>query len=48
MTPETEAHLRTVLTKLLGNVPVQVEWVDNIPLTQQGKRVHVVREQAAG
>jgi phenylacetate-CoA ligase len=43
---DAEQHLRTVLGNFLRDIPVDIERVDHIPLTKQGKRVHVVREQA--
>jgi phenylacetate-CoA ligase len=44
--PDAERHLRTVLGNFLRDIPVDIERVDHIPLTKQGKRVHVLREQA--
>jgi phenylacetate-CoA ligase len=44
--PDAERHLRTVLGSFLRDIPVDIERVDHIPLTKQGKRVHVLREQA--
>lgn len=42
--PDKEQQLRTVLSNFLGLVPVQIEWVQTIPRTAQGKLVHVIRE----
>jgi phenylacetate-CoA ligase len=41
---EREQQLRSVLRNFLGNIPVDVKWVDNIPRTSQGKLVQVMRE----
>ena len=43
-TPVREQHLRTVLSNFLGPVPVQIDWVQNIPRTTQGKLIQVIRE----
>lgn len=45
---ERDAHLRGVVGRLVGEgVPVEVRWVERIPLTAQGKLVQVVQEAAA-
>lgn len=41
---EREDHVRHLLARLLGDLPVQVRWVPRIPLTSQGKLVQVVRQ----
>jgi len=41
---EREAHLRHVIGEFTGGMPVAVTWVEQIPLTRQGKLVQVVRE----
>jgi phenylacetate-CoA ligase len=41
--PGVEQHLRNILSDFLGDVRVELQWVDRIPLTRQGKRVHVIR-----
>ena len=41
-----ESELRKILQDFLGELPVQIEWVESIPLTRQGKLVQVVRESA--
>jgi len=41
---ERESHVRRILQRLLGDLPVSVRWVDRIPLTSQGKLVQVVRQ----
>jgi phenylacetate-CoA ligase len=46
-TPERESRLRQTLCNFLGDVRIAIEWVDEIPLTAQGKRMQVVRESAA-
>jgi phenylacetate-CoA ligase len=45
-TGERERDLRNVLRHFLSDVPVQLNWVDRIPLTAQGKLVQVVREDS--
>ena len=42
----SEADLRNKLAHLLGNVAVEFEWVDKIPLTRLGKLLQVVDERA--
>jgi phenylacetate-CoA ligase len=41
---QQEAHIRGVIGTLVGDVPVQLRWVDRIAVTAQGKHVQVVRE----
>ncbi len=41
-----ETELRTALKDFLGGLSVQISWVDNIPLTSQGKLMQVVNEDA--
>jgi hypothetical protein len=41
---DREAYLKHILRPILGDVPVNVAWVDRIPLTSQGKLVQVVRQ----
>jgi hypothetical protein len=43
--PESEARLRRLLKDFLGPTPVEISWVERIPLTPQGKLVQVVREE---
>jgi phenylacetate-CoA ligase len=43
-TPQRENECRQTLKNLLGQTPVDISWLDKIPLTQQGKLVQVVRE----
>jgi len=45
LTPAREAQLRTTIANFLGLVPLDISWVDKIPLTPQGKLVQVIREQ---
>ena len=45
--PGREAELRGILLSILGSVPIELAWVENIPLTPHGKLVQVVREQAS-
>jgi phenylacetate-CoA ligase len=45
--PEREAELRGILLSFLGSVPIELVWVQSIPLTPHGKLVQVVREQAS-
>ncbi len=42
---ESEARLRRLLMEFLGPTPVEISWVEKIPLTPQGKLVQVVREE---
>jgi phenylacetate-CoA ligase len=44
-TADREASLRTTIGNFLGGIPLEISWVDRIPLTPQGKLVQVVREQ---
>ena len=37
-------HARGVLRRFLGDIPITIQWVDQIPLTSQGNLVQVVRE----
>jgi hypothetical protein len=39
--------LRGILLSFLGSVPIELVWVQSIPLTPHGKLVQVVREQAS-
>jgi phenylacetate-CoA ligase len=43
-TQAKEAALRHTLVAFLGNIPLEFEWVERIPLTLQGKLIQVVRE----
>lgn len=42
--PERETAVRGVLTHFLGDVPVQLQWVKQIPRTSDGKLVQAYRE----
>jgi phenylacetate-CoA ligase len=42
--PEREAGLRTALSNLLGLLPVEIAWVESIPLTRDGKLIQVNNE----
>jgi phenylacetate-CoA ligase len=42
---ERQSELRTILTRLLGEVPVEIVHRETLPLTSQGKLLQVVREQ---
>ncbi|HEX8430418.1 MAG TPA: hypothetical protein VF625_03990, partial [Longimicrobium sp.] len=42
--PEREAHLRRIAALVLETIPLELRWVERIPLTAQGKLVQVVRE----
>jgi phenylacetate-CoA ligase len=42
--PAREKHLRETLSNFLGPVPVQIDWVQSIPRTTQGKLIQVIRE----
>jgi len=42
--PEREAAVRALLAHFLGELPVNLEWVEKIPLTREGKLVQVYRE----
>jgi phenylacetate-CoA ligase len=39
-----EQAVRGLLGHFLGNIPLHIEWVENIPLTKEGKLVQVYRE----
>jgi len=41
---EKEAHLRGILSNFAAHLPVTIRWMDQIPLTRQGKLVQVVEE----
>jgi len=43
---DREKHLRKIIEDFLGDLPIQITWVDSIPLTRQGKLIQVVREAA--
>jgi len=45
--PDREAQCRKVLTNLLGDIPKQFVWVQQIPRTTQGKLLQVIREDSA-
>lgn len=42
---EQEKHVRHIVKRLAGDVPVQMVWVERMPLSRQGKLEQVVREQ---
>jgi phenylacetate-CoA ligase len=42
--PERESAVRGVLTNFLGDVPVQLQWVAQIPRTKEGKLIQVYKE----
>jgi phenylacetate-CoA ligase len=42
--PSREQELRHILNQLLVDVPVAINWLDQIPLTRDGKLVQVVQE----
>ncbi len=44
-TQAREACLKDTLRNFLGDVAIQIRWLDRIPLTSQGKLVQVVREE---
>lgn len=44
LAPERDQRLRETLAHFLGSIPFRFCWVDQIPLTAQGKLVQVVRE----
>jgi len=46
-TPSREQSLRTILSNFLGPLPIQIEWVQTIPRTKQGKLIQVIRETPA-
>ncbi len=41
---QCEGALRSKLGHLLGTLPLELRWVDQIPPTAQGKRIQVIRE----
>ncbi len=43
-TAEREAELRRIVGRFLGDVPLAISWVEQIPLSPQGKLMQVVRE----
>jgi phenylacetate-CoA ligase len=43
-TPAREQQLRATLSNFVGPVPVQIDWVQSIPRTAQGKLIQVIRE----
>jgi phenylacetate-CoA ligase len=45
--PDREAKCRSTLDKLLGDIPKQFVWVQQIPRTAQGKLLQVIRETTA-
>lgn len=44
-TPDRETDFRQTLAHLLEEIPVEIRWLEQIPLTSQGKLVQVVREE---
>jgi phenylacetate-CoA ligase len=46
LTPEREARLRSVIDSVIDHLPLELQWVESIPLTSQGKRIQVLRETA--
>jgi phenylacetate-CoA ligase len=44
-TPRREVQLRDTLHRFLGDLPIQICWVEEIPRTSQGKLIQVVRER---
>jgi phenylacetate-CoA ligase len=42
--PERDAAVRGLLVHFLGEVPFQLQWVESIPLTKDGKLVQAYRE----
>ncbi len=42
--PEREQRFRGTLSNFLGNLPIEIDWVEQIPRTSRGKRIQVVRE----
>ncbi len=44
LSAERESALRNTFRYVLTDIPVQLNWVDRIPLTAQGKLVQVVRD----
>jgi hypothetical protein len=45
--PDREAKCRSTLDNLLGDIPKQFVWVQEIPRTAQGKLLQVFREEIA-
>lgn len=43
---EREARLRDIIGDMVDHLPLELQWVDSIPLTRQGKRIQVLRETA--
>ena len=41
---ERAVAVRGLLVHFLGDIPVQFEWVERIPLTKEGKLVQAYRE----
>lgn len=41
---EREAQVRALLAHFLGSIPIHLQWVKSIPLTEEGKLVQVYRE----
>ncbi|MBV8810489.1 MAG: hypothetical protein JO033_17600 [Acidobacteriaceae bacterium] len=41
---EREQYFRGTLSNFLHNLPVEIEWVEQIPRTNRGKRIQVIRE----
>lgn len=46
LSAERDASLRNLLRQFLEETPVEFRWVEQIPLTSQGKLIQVVRERA--
>ncbi|MGA8431739.1 MAG: hypothetical protein WB729_18080 [Candidatus Sulfotelmatobacter sp.] len=42
--PEREVAIRGLLAHFLGDTPVNLQWVDRVPLTKEGKLVQAYRE----
>jgi phenylacetate-CoA ligase len=42
--PDRESAVRGVLTSFLGDLPVQLQWVEQIPRTKDGKLIQVYKE----
>jgi acyl-coenzyme A synthetase/AMP-(fatty) acid ligase len=45
--PSREAECRTVLDRLLGEMPKEIVWVSAIPRTSRGKLIQVISEESA-
>jgi phenylacetate-CoA ligase len=45
--PSREAECRTVLDRLLGEMPKEMVWVSTIPRTSRGKLIQVIPEESA-